>query len=282
VNEQPAEHLAQQIFGTKWVANGFPKSGTHLLAQMLHPLAPFEGPTEAGYFEQPWVGTFTGNSWTLEPQRLERTAFALGRVGNGKLIKAHLGYSPELANFVFLLGMAHVFIYRDLRDVAVSQAHHILRSTEDAGLAHPNPTAYTRDDFAQLLLEVLVGHAGFPGLVQRWTAFAGWINDPWTLAVRYEDLVADPKTWAGRIFSRAMRQAGLRFEAEIGLDPYGTDVVTTVMAENAQRRERSPSFRRGQPGAWREDFQPPHIAAFRESGGAEWLVTLGYEEGLTW
>ena len=61
---EEAQGIAQQIFEAKWVCNGFPKSGTHLLVQLIHPIAPYQTGTDAGLFEKPWAGTFLDNSWT--------------------------------------------------------------------------------------------------------------------------------------------------------------------------------------------------------------------------
>lgn len=277
MNEQPDSHLAQQIFGAKWIANGFPKSGTHLLAMMLRPLAPYEGPTEAGHFDKPWAGTFRDNSWTLRRKPIEDTAFRIARISNGHMVKAHLGHTEELARFIYLAGAIHVFVYRDLRDVAVSQAHHIIGSDSER-LAHPAPDIYTRDDFDTLLLEVIRGHKQFPGLVDRWEQFAPWIEDDWTYAVKYEELMADRKGHAQKMFSYAMERMGRRFGVKISLDPLGTEAVVSTMVAFSERKDLSPTFRRGEPGNWRESFRPEHVAAFNETGGGEWLVKLGYED----
>ena len=280
MKEQP-ESLAQQIFNTKWIANGFPKSGTHLLTMLINPLAPLEGPTSAGYFDQPWAGTFKDNSWTNERQKLERTTFHIGRIGNGHMIKAHLGYDPELARFIYLTGAIHVMIYRDLRDVAVSQAHHIL-NCDNERLAHPAPELYDREDFDKLLLQVINGHERFPTLVQRWEQYAPWLDDDWAFCIKYEDLLADTRRWARQIFTAAMVFTGRRFNVSITLDKHGTDVLVDTMVRVASNREKSPTFRKGQPGNWREVFKPQHVEALKATGGDKWLIELGYEDSEDW
>lgn len=276
------DHLSQQIFEAKWIANGFPKSGTHLLARMLLPVAPLQRGTEAGYFEQPWAGTFRDNSFSLARQPYRQTTFRLGRVGNGRMIKAHLGHTPDLARFLDDLGAIHVMIYRDLRDVAVSQAYHILNAEDDERLTHPNPDAYNREDFDQLLLQVIKGHERYPALVDRWEEFAPWLDDPWTYCVKFEDLVTEPKEWAGLIWAQAMHKMAQRFGVNIHFDPVGAEAVVTTMAASAQRRDLSPTFRRGESGGWQEEFKAEHVAAFVETGGAEWLTKLKYEQDQSW
>ena len=267
---------AEEIFDARWVCNGFPKSGTHLLVQMVHPIAPYQTGTEAGLFDKPWAGTFGGNSWTLNRLPLERTCYKLGRVNNGKMVKAHLGYSPELAEWMRLSGLVHVFIYRDLRDVAVSQAWHIINA-EGERLAHPKPDAYPRDDFDETLALVIKGNGPFPGVVKRWQAYAGWLDVGWTLAVRFEDLRNDPEEAAENIFTYGMLRNAQIWDKTVDFKPDGLMKVVKTMAKASQQREQSATFRKGNIGDWRESFTDEHVRLWKERDQERWLVKLGYE-----
>lgn len=270
------EGLVQQIFEARWICNGFPKSGTHLLVQMVHPLAPYQGGTDAGIFVRPWAGTFLDNSWTNRWSPIEQTCFKCGRVENGHMVKAHLGYLPELERFLYLLGVIHLFIYRDLRDVAVSQAWHIINAASDK-LAHPRPEAYPQDDFDETLALVIAGTGEFPGVISRWSYYKGWLTVPWVMSLRYENLLDEPQEWAGRIFRYAMRQHADRWGKKVSFDPDGLEMVTRVMAKASQNREKSPTFREGKTGGWRDAFTERHCALWREYDPRHYLVTLGYE-----
>jgi len=272
--------IAQQIFEAKWICNGFPKSGTHLLMMMVHPIASFQEGTDAGIFKQPWVGTFADNSWTNRWTPIEHTCFKAGRISNGRMVKGHMGYCSELERFLYLLGVIHVFIYRDLRDVAVSQAHHII-DAEHKTLAHPKPEYYPREDFDEVLAQVIAGTPRFPGVVERWRYYAGWLIVPWTLSVKYEDLLAEPKKWATRIFKHAMEQHADRWGKKVEFDEHGLDVLTDVMATHAQNTEKSPTFRRG-GSHWQEVFTERHVNLFKENDEKNWLVKLGYEDKGDW
>lgn len=274
------EAIAQQIFEAKWIGNGFPKSGTHLLVQLLNPIAQFQDGTGAGIFDKPWVGTFADNSWTNRWSPIEHACFKAGRIENGRMVKAHLGYTPELERFLYLLGVIHIFIYRDLRDVAVSQAHHII-DAEEKTLAHPAPDYYPREDFDEVLAQVIAGNARFPGVLERWRYYAGWLRVPWVFSVRYENLYNEPKVWAERIFRHAMKQHADRWARRIDFDPHGLDVVTSVMAKASQQRDKSPTFRRG-GSHWRDVFTKRHVELFKEADEDNWLVKLEYERGGDW
>jgi hypothetical protein len=271
------EHIVQQIFDAKWICNGFPKSGTHLLVQMVHPVAPFQTGTEAGLFDKPWAGTFNGNSWTEDWTPLEHTCYKLGRVGNGRMVKAHLGHTPELAEWMRLAGLVHIFIYRDLRDVAVSQAHHIIHAGEER-FAHPDPSAYPLEDFDAVLALVIAGHKQFPGVVRRWSYYAPWLDVGWTLSVRFEDLRYEPEEWAERIFTYGMLRNAEVWDKTVTFDPDGLDAVVRVMSKAGQQRERSATFRKGEAGGWREAFTEEHKRLWIANDPDRWLVKLGYEE----
>lgn len=270
------ESIVQQIFDAKWVCNGFPKSGTHLLVQMVHPMAAFQEGTEGGLFEKPWAGTFIDNSWTTNWSPLEHTCYKLGRVSNGRMVKAHLGHSEPLAEWMRLAGLVHIFIYRDLRDVAVSQAHHIINSEEER-FAHPAAMVYPLDDFDEVLALVISGHRRFPGVIERWKCYAPWLEVEWTLSVRFEDLRTEPKEWAGNIFRHGMRRNAEVWDRTVTFDPDGLGAVTNVMAKASQQHERSATFRKGNIGDWRDSFTERHIDLWKEYDPERWLVKLGYE-----
>jgi len=273
------EWLAEKVFAPKWICNGFPKSGTHLLVQLIQPIAPYQEPTEVGLFRKPWSGTFLDNSWTNRWAPIEQTTFKLGRTENGRMLKAHLGYIPELERFLYLLGAIHVFIYRDLRDVAVSQAYHIQNSSPDH-LMHPDADAYRAlGGIPEILSVVIAGHGRFPGLVYRWQHYAGWLSAQWVMTVKYERILADPKHWAERIFRYAMHRSAHTWDRKVEFDPQGLDVLTSVMAKATKQTDKSPTFRKGQPGNWRDEFTPEHIALWKEHDGERWLERLGYEKG---
>jgi len=273
----------QDIFEAKWYLNGFPKSGTHMLVQLVRPVANLNPGTERGLWRQPWAGTFDGNSWTNEWMGLERTCFKAGRLRGGHILKAHSGYCGALERFLYLLGTAHVFIYRDPRDVAVSQAHHILSAREDDHLAHPEPELYEAlGGFDEVLEAVIVGLGRYPGVMARWEMYAPWLDVDWVLSVRFEDVRTDPERWAKVVLRYGLNRTAGIWGHEIEFEPSGFEAVTAVMANATRQRDKSPTFRKGEVGGWREAFTERHRRLFQESDSNGWLVRLGYEETEDW
>lgn len=277
--------ITQKVFDAKWICNGFPKSGTHLLSMMVRPVAPPTPNPESGLLSA-WAGTHAGNSWTGMRMPLEWTCFKSGRVENGHMIKAHLAHDEELERFLYLLGAVHIFIYRDLRDVAVSQAFHIMNSQSDK-LLHPNRDKYMKlGSYDNILLAVIEGLDEFPGIIERWEMFSSWLDVDWVLSVKFEDLLNEPKKWAENIFKFAMRRSTntwSRGDKKLNLefDEDGMDLLTSTMVEVSQMKKKSPTFRKGITGEWKERFYPIHKEAFIEEDKEKWLVELGYE-GEEW
>jgi hypothetical protein len=243
---------------------------------MLTQIAKYQEGTEAGYFDKPWTGTFRGNSWTDSWIDVERTCYKLGRLGNARTIKAHLGHTPEIERFLYLLGAVHIFMYRDLRDVAVSQAHHIIES-DDEGLNHPDKEAYPIEDYNEVLKLVITGTGRFPGVVDRWKLFAPWLDVDWTLSVKFEDVIADKSYWAERMFKHGLEYNASKWGHGIKYVEGGADYLIWRMVQ-ASDGKYSPTFRKGVSGGWKDTFTDEHINLWKEHDSEQWLCRLGYEE----
>lgn len=269
--------ITQPIFDLKYYCNGFPKSGMHLLALLIRPLV--EPLRNNGAFDLGiWSGTFAGFSWTEEWIPMERTTFKIGRMGAGQFMKGHSGYREDLAEFLRLLGVAHVFIYRDFRDVAVSQARHIM-AADNVTLSHPEPELYRElGGFDEILEAVILGLGRYPGVMHRWEHFAPWLDVDWTLSVRYEDLLLDRRVWAEKILMFGLGRAPALFEAELNLNEEFVEKVLNAMVSTSEMTELSPTYREGSTGKWREHFNERHVELFKETDKNGWLAKLGYAD----
>lgn len=259
--------------------NGFPKSGTHMLEQMVATMTrPMAFRKVDGSFVGPWAGSFQDHSWTTEwipePQMFRR----LGFLRDGTYMKGHLGYRKTVETFLWGIGAATIFLYRDLRDVAVSLTHHIVTRHG----SHSHPEWYEALGFDGALSAVITGLEQYSGVVERWKQYAGWLDVGWVLPLRYEDVLADRKKASAKIVDYVIgHNAEFRGYKAI-IDPEEFDRAVAVMAEASRDTAHSQTFRKGTPGEWRKTFKPKHVEEFKNTGGAEWLVTLGYEKNDAW
>lgn len=271
-----------RVLAPRWVLNGFPKSGLHYLAGLLRPVA---SPMPPGQLhEDAWIGTFAGQSWTTQWTSTPLLCYRIARTQHSHYLKGHIGHTLDIEQFMWLAGVAHVFIYRDLRDVAVSQAYHVLSDSDV--LMHPNKQAFKalheKHGMPRVLQAVLEGYGEWPGLFERWSLYAGWLQVPWVYKLRYEDLRNSPARVAGEL----LRYGVERVAAVIGyvVDDVGPmfDEARTAMALASSDTTVSATFRRGVSGEWREVFTPKTVALFKRLDTANWLTTLGYEQDNDW
>jgi hypothetical protein len=249
--------------------NSFPKSGTHLLTQIL------AGFTQLGPFVEsglPPVLTFEGESGRPRAQKL--IAADLARLLPGDIAYGHLHAVADVQAELCREGMAPYFIYRDPRDVVVSHVFYVT----DINNKHVHHDYYTQalKDFDERLEVSILGRpeiaVPFPDINERFAPYLGWLERSEVLSLRYEDLLERPDAELGRIFdhaaARGFAYAGERAEAVQAL-------------WSAIRPEDSPTFRSGRSGGWKKHFTPKHTKLFNEVGG-DLLVRLGYEQNLNW
>lgn len=278
----PEPLVESHVFQAKWYINAFPKSGTHWLALMLHPVA--KPQPEAPLWDKPWVGTNGGNSWADLPLSSESVLYRLGRLDDGCFLYGHCEFRPEIERFLYYLGVAHLFLYRDMRDVAVSQTHHIL-SEDDEKHFHPAKDFYRSLGGFDEVLEAVIegvemetenGQIRFPGVMERWMNYASWLRAPMVYRLRYEDLHQDCEGVMAGILDYGLKRVAPIFGSRLNFHQETFDFVVKQMVFCGQQTDKSATFREGKTGGWRKVFKPHHVDAFRKSDKACWLERLNY------
>jgi len=264
----------------KWILNGFPKSGLHLVTNMLRPVVK---PMPPGQFRaKHWSGTFREHSWSNEWANMDLMYFQMSQVQMGHYLKGHIGHTLEIEDFLWKLGVAKVFIFRDLRDVVVSQAHHILNENDDR-FVHPGKDEYRAlPDFDAVLEACIVGLGEWPGVLARWELYAPWRDVKWVLPVRYERAREIPHIVAGELLKYSVARVGGLIGISISDVGEGYAPVCKMMADASQQTEFSPTFRKGEIGGWREAFTERHKQLFKQVDENDWLIQLGYERDHNW
>jgi sulfotransferase 6B1 len=249
------------------LGNSIPKSGTHLLMQIL------DGLPGARNF-----GTFIAQapSISLRPRTDDRLASLLGQAVPGEVVGAHLTYAPALAGAFAPINACHFFIYRDPRDIIVSNAHY-MQAMNPWNRLHRYAARHLpslEDKITALICGLPAARAGFRfgDLRERLEPFAPWVSEPSTCAVRFEDLVGE-----GRLATIERMVGHFAARAETPLDR--REVVATAMASIMP--ERSHTFRSGSTGDWRQHLTDRHKAMVKDIAG-DLLIRLGYERSLDW
>jgi hypothetical protein len=249
--------------------NSFPKSGTHLLAQILEafpriglavdrgmgPILTFERATG----RQRPLGQIVGELSDLRP----------GDIGFGHIIAG-----PETTRLLCRERIVHYFVLRDPRDVVVSHAHYLgeravhnvhyeyYRSLPDLG-ARIRASILGRPDWED---------GSFPDIRSRFALYQGWLSCPWVCVLHYETFVEDRAAALTRVLDASLERGfHLRLARAEALESLADAIDPTS----------SYTFRHGSVGDWREHFTPEHVRLLKETAG-DLLIDLGYESDLDW
>lgn len=243
-------------------ANSFPKSGTHLLTQVLEGFARVAPVALSGL---PAVVMFDGP--TGRPRPLNAILRDLDRFRPGDVGYGHLHALPPIVERLCAPGRAAFFIYRDPRDVVVSHVHYVTEM-EPNHVHH----AYYRSlpDFESRLRTSILGRPDldvpFPDIRARFEPYLGWLERPEVLALRFEDFITHREETLLRVVEHAQVR-GLRL-------PLGVEATLRALNSAIDPR-RSPTFRSGKIGKWREAFTPEIEALFNDVAG-DLVERLGY------
>ena len=245
----------------------FPKSGTHLLDQILlgfSKVAPYSKRLHSFYAE------YEGESGIKRAP--ERALAWLDSLGPRDVASAHLFARPEAVARVCSAKFVPYFIFRDPRDVVVSHVFYVTGMEEH----HVHHEYYlSLPDFDSRLNTSILGRPDtnieFPNIAQRFTPYLGWLNQPQVLTVHFEDLIHDRAATLARIMAHLLRRVPLRASRQLILDAL----------ESSINPSRSPTFRSGKTGEWKQYFTDEHKRIFKNVAG-DLLIRLGYEKNPDW
>jgi hypothetical protein len=245
----------------------FPKSGTHLLDQILlgfSRVAPFSRRLHSFFAE------FAGETGIKRPPS-EALAW-IGALGPRDIGSAHLFARPEVVLEVARARFVPYFIFRDPRDVVVS---HVFYVTEMAP-RHVHHAYYASlPDLDTRLMVSIRGRPElkieFPDIAGRFSPYMGWLDCDEVLKLHFEDFVSDRHGLLENVLDHFLKRVPLNQDRKEILKELETSIDPS----------RSPTFRSGKTGEWRRYFKPEHRDVFKEVAG-DLLLRLGYESDDSW
>jgi len=186
------------------------------------------------------------------------------------------GYvEPSPGNVAFLCQPHRVnyFIYRDPRDMLVSQVFFATDMNEEHGM---HKYYKSLPDFGERLKVAITGidrdGLYMVGVKQRYASVFEWREQPNVMCIRFEDLINNRD---------ATLDAMLDEVESIGYEiPTPREKALSILVKAIQPR-KSHTFRSGKTGGWREHFTEEHKNLFKDLTG-DLLVKLGYERDNDW
>lgn len=251
------------------MANSLPKSGTHLLDQVLMgfsrvaPFSPHVALPFASYDGQ------TGKKRSLQ----EALAY-VNALRPLDVTSTHLLAWPEVVKAVCTPRFVPYIIFRDPRDIVVS---HVFYITEMApGHAHYQYYTENLKNFDDRLRVSILGRPDvdieFPDIAKRFDYYRGWLDRPEVLVLRFEDFIHRRQETLGRVTDHFLKR--------VDTLPASRDEIISALEANINPH-RSPTFRSGKTGEWRKYFKEEHKRLFKDVAG-DLLVQLGYEKDSDW
>jgi hypothetical protein len=245
----------------------FPKSGTHLLDQILlgfANVAPYARHLHSFYAE------YEGESGVKrEP---EQALQWLDSLRPRDVASAHLFARPDAVVRVTSPHFIPYFIFRDPRDVVVS---HVFYVTE-MELRHVHHAYYqSLPDFDARLKISILGRQDtdieFPNIAERFLPYLGWLDQPEVLTIHFEGLIQDRVQTLNRIIDHFLARVPLPTSRQLILDSL----------ESSINPAKSPTFRLGKTGEWKKHFTDEYKKIFKDCTG-DLLIRLGYETDNNW
>jgi len=250
------------IFG-----NAKPKSGSHLLLQILNGftrIMPYK------YVDEEPIRTITKEG---RRKLKEEILDELRHIPNGVIGWGYLDATKENVSFLTGAGRANYFIYRDPRDMLISQVFFATDMHEGHGM---HEYYKSLSDFDERLRVAITGidqdGLKMVNVKQRYEGVFRWLEQKEVLCIRFEDLIDNRDATLNSMLDE-VEKTGYEI-------PTPRQNALSVLIEAIQPK-KSHTFRSGKTGGWKELYTDEHKSLFKDVAG-DLVVKLGYEENNDW
>lgn len=255
-------HDAPPIFG-----NSKPKSGSHLLLQILNgftQIMPYK------YVDADPIRTVKYEGGRRDAKDI---ATDLKKVPQGVIGWGYVEASPENVAVLCQPNRVNYFIYRDPRDMLVSQVFFATDMHEEHGMhAYYN----SLPDFGARLNVAIAGiekdGLKMVSVKQRYEGVFQWLEQKHVMCLRFEDLINNRDATLLAMLNE-VEKTGYKI-------PTAREKALPILIEAIQPK-KSHTFRSGKTGGWSQHFTEEHKKLFKEVAG-DLLVRLGYEKSNDW
>ena len=221
--------------------------------------------------------------WQAEPVRTitkegrrkssAEVAHDLQSIPRGVIGWGYVEASPENVAFLCRPDRVNYFLYRDPRDMLVSQVYFATDMHEEHGM---HDYYKSLPDFGARLNVAITGidqdGLKMVSVKQRYEGVFDWMEQPDVLCIRFEDLMNQRDATLNAMLDQ-VEKTGYKI-------PMPRERSLAILVDAIQP-EKSRTFRSGKTGGWREHFTDEHKSLFKDVAG-DLLVRLGYEQSNDW
>ncbi|MCU7741459.1 sulfotransferase domain-containing protein [Priestia megaterium] len=253
----------------KVLVNSVPKSGTHLLLQIILGIPGMK------------FRKATSNSFVFYADQYKDVK----TIKSGDVALGHLPYNTNLISDINQEGIKHIFISRDLRDVTVSYMYFIINQCpEHIIYQYFTEHLKTNEERLQALISGIrlcgddiekYGFSSFPNILQLYGSIYNWRGNQNLCELKYEDLMRN---------GESQKKELLKIIDYLWDDLKHLNLSKTHLFDLMKKNinpAKSWSFRKGKIGGWQEIFTENHKKSFKNNFG-NFLVNFGYERDNDW
>lgn len=253
---------APPIFG-----NSKPKSGSHLLLQILNgftQIMPYK------YVDADPIRTIKkdGGRWTADSITASLRAVPSGVIGWG-----YVEASPENVAVLCQPSRVNYFMYRDPRDMLVSQVFFATDMHGDHGM---HDYYKSLPDFGARLNVAITGidkdGLKMVSVKQRYDGVFQWLEQKNVMCIRFEELINNRDVTLNAMLNEVER-TGYKI-------PTPRENALSILVDAIQPK-KSHTFRSGKTGGWKLHFTEEHKKLFKDIAG-DLLIKLRYEKDNSW
>jgi hypothetical protein len=211
--------------GKSVLVNSLPKSGTHLLINIISQLYDV---VDSGNF------IVSNTSFLGRRPGIEKNCTAIGKLFGSELAAAHLEFSNRYVETINSAAVSHFFIYRDPLAVFFSEYNYI-KNMNRYHYLHRRLNSRNEEEAIQLLLN---GGGSLVSAQERYESYVGWLDDPFTIAIRYEDLTGKRDELENKILDNCKLKRQTHFNRELAYERKYSHTATVPDVSHSLIRAR--------------------------------------------
>jgi hypothetical protein len=249
------------------LGNAMPKSGSHLIIQVL------QGLTRIGPFVNPG---FPPVNRTENNQKLSEIGIlnVLSRMRPGDIGYGYIDAKDIFIEVLTRPEIATVFVYRDPRDMIISHVFYASEMYQNHGMhKYYTEKLNTMEERVNAAIGG-VTERGFElkSVRARYDSYYKWLHQSEILSIRFEDLRLNRDKAFNNILEYIEKKG---FRSKIGRQQ-GIEILGEAISPR-----KSGTFRKGKVGSWQDYFTQNNVDYFKQTTG-DLLMRWGYEKDNSW